>query len=97
MKISPNFSVIKQLISHKKILVNDYVVNIRNFYVKPGDIVSVQPDAAIALQKSVFQKKFPNSGQESSGISDLSVASSGINSAQLSTNYFSTKINGNVG
>ena len=58
MKISPNFSVIKQLISHKKILVNDYVVNIRNFYVKPGDIVSVQPDAAIALQKSIFQKKF---------------------------------------
>lgn len=55
MKISPNLSVIKQLISHKKVLVNDQIVNVRNFSIKPGDIISVQPEAAIALQKSVFQ------------------------------------------
>ena len=54
-------------------------------------------NATTSFLKPVFQKKFPNSGQESSGISDLSVASSGVNSAQLSTNYFSTKINRNVG
>jgi ribosomal protein S4 len=57
MKVSPNLSVIKQLISHKKVLVNDQVVSVRNFYVKPGDIISVQPQTAIALQKSLFQKQ----------------------------------------
>jgi ribosomal protein S4 len=55
MKISPNLSVIKQLISHQKVLVNDQVVNVRNFSIKAGDIISVQPEAAIALHKSVFQ------------------------------------------
>ena len=58
MKISPNLSVIKQLISHQKVLVNDQVVNVRNFSIKAGDIISVQPEAAIALHKSVFQLRF---------------------------------------
>ena len=56
MKISPNLSFIKQLISHNKVLVNDQVVSVRNFYVKPGDIVSFQPPTAIALQKSLFKR-----------------------------------------
>ena len=57
MKVSPNLFVIKQLISHKKVLVNDQVVSVRNFYVQVGDTVSVQPQVCIALKKSMFQKK----------------------------------------
>jgi ribosomal protein S4 len=57
MKVSPNVSVIKQLISHKKVLVNDQIVNVRNFCIKPGDIISVQPQAAIGIQKLLFQIK----------------------------------------
>jgi small subunit ribosomal protein S4 len=35
----------RQLVSHKAILVNDQVVNIASFLVKPGDIVSVRQKA----------------------------------------------------
>lgn len=35
----------RQLVSHKAILVNDQVVNIASFAVKPGDIVSVRQKA----------------------------------------------------
>ena len=35
----------RQLVSHKAIIVNDQVVNIASFLVKPGDIVSVRQKA----------------------------------------------------
>ncbi|ARU54801.1 MAG: 30S ribosomal protein S4 [Pseudomonadales bacterium] len=40
----------RQLVSHKAILVNDQVVNIASFHVRPGDVVSVREKAKNQLR-----------------------------------------------
>jgi len=40
----------RQLVSHKAILVNDKVVNIASYHVKPGDVVSVREKAKNQLR-----------------------------------------------
>lgn len=41
MGIAPSRPAARQLVSHKHIMVNDVVVNIPSFQLKPGDVVSV--------------------------------------------------------
>jgi small subunit ribosomal protein S4 len=33
----------RQLVSHRHIVVNDQVVNIPSYHVKPGDVISIRP------------------------------------------------------
>ena len=42
--IAKSIFLAKQLISHKKILVNDKVLNIRSYTVKEGDVIKLVPD-----------------------------------------------------
>jgi small subunit ribosomal protein S4 len=41
MGISPSRPAARQLVSHKHIMVNDVVVNIPSFQLKPGDVISI--------------------------------------------------------
>ncbi len=40
--IAPTRRGARQLVSHKHIMVNDHVVNIPSFHVRPGDVISVR-------------------------------------------------------
>lgn len=46
MGIAPSRPAARQLVSHKHIMVNEDVVNVPSFQLKPGDIVSFKPKAA---------------------------------------------------
>jgi small subunit ribosomal protein S4 len=51
----------QQLIAHKKILVNNKIMNYKNYYLKEGDIVSFNDSSTIINNKQITLKYIENS------------------------------------
>jgi len=47
MGISPTRTAARQLVSHKHIMVNNEVVNIPSFILKPGDVIELKPKSKV--------------------------------------------------
>jgi small subunit ribosomal protein S4 len=63
MGIAPSRPAARQLVSHKHIMVNDVVVNIPSFQLKPGDVVSIADKSKEnASVKSLMRPKNPKIG-----------------------------------
>ncbi|MFN6375444.1 MAG: 30S ribosomal protein S4 [Chitinophagia bacterium] len=63
MGISPSRPAARQLVSHKHIMVNDVVVNVPSFQLKPGDVVSIADKSKENESvKSLMRPKNPKIG-----------------------------------
>ncbi len=63
MGISPSRPAARQLVSHKHIMVNDVVVNVPSYQLKPGDVVSIADKSKEnARVKSLLRPKNPKIG-----------------------------------
>jgi small subunit ribosomal protein S4 len=63
MGISPSRPAARQLVSHKHIMVNDVVVNIPSYQLKPGDVITVADKSKTnEALKSLMRPKNPKIG-----------------------------------
>jgi small subunit ribosomal protein S4 len=63
MGISPSRPAARQLVSHKHIMVNDVVVNIPSYQLKPGDVVTIADKSKESeALKSLMRPKNPKIG-----------------------------------
>ncbi len=63
MGIAPSRPAARQLVSHKHIMVNDVVVNILSFQLKPGDVISVADKSKeSATLKALMRPRNPKIG-----------------------------------
>jgi small subunit ribosomal protein S4 len=56
MGISPSRPAARQLVSHKHIMVNDVVVNIPSYQLKPGDVISIADKSRESANLKAFMR-----------------------------------------
>lgn len=73
MGISPSRPSARQLVAHKHIMVNDHVVNIPSYQLKPGDVISLKDKSMANVSLTAFVKpKNPKIGWVDFNESDMS-------------------------
>lgn len=73
MGISPSRPSARQLVAHKHIMVNDHVVNIPSYQLKPGDVISLKDKSMANASLTAFVKpKNPKIGWVDFNESDMS-------------------------
>lgn len=63
MGISPSRPAARQLVSHKHVMVNDVVVNIPSYQLKPGDVITIADKSKESVNiKSLMRPRNPKIG-----------------------------------
>ena len=58
-KFANNLRLIRQIIYHNKVLINNKVVKIKSFLVKPGDVIKIKSSYSKLIDSMVFKSIWP--------------------------------------